>query len=100
MPTRGGVRILSVGPGDMIAWSALLGDGRMTASAVAIEDTEVVAIPAADALALSETHPEFGYYLMQRVANALANRLVATRLQLLDLFGSGVSDVDAIADQV
>jgi CRP/FNR family cyclic AMP-dependent transcriptional regulator len=89
VPTRGEVRILSLGPGDMIAWSALLGNGRMTTSAVALENTEVVAIRAADAQSLCQNHPEFGYYLMQRIADALANRLVATRLQLLDLFGDG-----------
>jgi hypothetical protein len=58
----------------------------MTTSAVAQEDTQVIAICAADLLALCESDPVFGYQLMQRVALALANRLVATRLQLLDLF--------------
>jgi CRP/FNR family cyclic AMP-dependent transcriptional regulator len=86
VPRRGEVRILSLEPGDMVAWSALLGGGRMTTSAVALEDTEVVAIRAADALALCQSDPAFGYQLMRRVARALANRLVATRLQLLDLF--------------
>ncbi|REK10266.1 MAG: Crp/Fnr family transcriptional regulator [Planctomycetota bacterium] len=86
VPGRGEVRILSLGPGDMVAWSALLGGGRMTTSAVALDDTQVVAISAADAQALCETDPTFGYHLMRQVAMALAHRLVATRLQLLDLF--------------
>ncbi len=86
VPGRGEVRIMSVGPGDMLAWSALIGEGRMTTSAVALEDTQVVAIRARDALLLCESDPEFGYHLMRQVAQALANRLVATRLQLLDLF--------------
>lgn len=98
VPTRGDVRILSLGPGDMIAWSALLGDGRMTTSAVAVDDAEVIAIRAVDALALCEADPAFGYCLMQRVADALANRLVATRLQLLDLYGVGSSAVVSTAD--
>ncbi len=86
VPGRGEVRIMSLGPGDMLAWSALLGKGRMTTSAVALEDTQVVAIRARDVLLLCESDPEFGYQLMRHVAEALANRLVATRLQLLDLF--------------
>ena len=86
VPGRGEVRIISLGPGDMVAWSALLGGGRMTTSAVALEDTQVVAIGAADALALCQSDPVFGYHLMHQVAQVLANRLVATRLQLLDLF--------------
>jgi CRP-like cAMP-binding protein len=86
VPGRGEVRIMSLAPGDMVAWSALLGAGRMTTSAVALEDTQVVAIRATDALALCESEPAFGYHLMRQVAVTLANRLVATRLQLLDLF--------------
>ena len=86
VPGRGEVRIISLGPGDMVAWSALLGGGRMTTSAVALEDTQVVAIRASDVLPLCESDPAFGYHLMRQVAQALASRLVATRLQLLDLF--------------
>ena len=86
VPGRGEVRIMSLGPGNMVAWSALLGGGRMTTSAVALEDTQVVAIRGADVLALCQSEPEFGYHLMRQVAQALASRLVATRLQLLDLF--------------
>ncbi|MEX2114252.1 MAG: Crp/Fnr family transcriptional regulator [Pirellulales bacterium] len=80
------VRILSLGPGDMLAWSALLGGGWMTTSATAVQDTQVVAVSADAALALCEANPDFGYHLMRQVALALANRLVATRLQLLDSF--------------
>lgn len=87
VPGRGEVRIISLGPGDMVAWSALLGGGRMTTSAVALEDTQVLSIRGADALSLCQSNPEFGYLLMRQVAQTLANRLVATRLQLLDLFG-------------
>ena len=86
VPGRGGVRIMSLGPGDMVAWSALLGGGSMTTSAVALDDTQIVGIRAADALALCQSDPAFGYHLMRKLAQALANRLVATRLQLLDLF--------------
>jgi CRP-like cAMP-binding protein len=86
VPGRGNVRVLSLGPGDMVAWSALVGGGRMTTSAVALEDTQVIAARAADILALCESDPAFGYRIMRQMAAALANRLVATRLQLLDLF--------------
>jgi len=85
VPGRGNVRILSLGAGDMLAWSALLGEGRMTASAIVLEATELLLIPAEQLLAACDD-AEFGYQLMRRVAEALAERLVATRLQLLDLF--------------
>ncbi len=90
VPGRGEVRIMSLGPGDIVAWSALLGGGRMTTSAVTMEDTQLVVVQASDALALCDVEPAFGYHLMRQVAHALANRLVATRLQLLDLFADTV----------
>ncbi len=86
IPSRGRVRILSVGPGEMLAWSALLGEGRMTATAVAVEDTRAVAASAKKLRELCETNHEVGYQLMSRMAKSLSQRLVATRLQLLDLF--------------
>jgi CRP-like cAMP-binding protein len=86
VPGRGNVRILSLGPGDVVAWSALLGGGRMTTSAQALEDTQVVAIAADVILSVCESNHTFGYQLMRRVASSLGERLLATRLQLLDLF--------------
>ena len=86
VPTRGRVRILSVGPGEMLAWSALLGDSVMTVSAVALEDTKAVAICGNTLANICATNHEAGYQMMRRMATALAQRLVATRLQLLDLF--------------
>jgi len=86
VPGRGAVCILTVGPGEMVGWSALLDRGKMTASAVAVDDSEVVVAPADNLRELSETNRDFGFHLMRQMAAALSKRLVATRLQLLDLF--------------
>jgi CRP-like cAMP-binding protein len=88
VPARGRVRILSLGPGEMLAWSAILGDGHMTATATALDDTEMVCIAGQDLVRICGANPELGYQLMTRVAGALAKRLVATRLQFLDLFAA------------
>lgn len=93
VPGRGRVRILSLGPGEMLAWSALLGDGRMTVAAVAVDDTQVVAVAAHKLNEVCRTDHDVGYELMSHMARALAQRLTATRLQLLDLFaerGAGI----------
>ncbi len=79
-------RILTTGTGDLLAWSGLLGDGRMTATAVAIEPTELIEFPAATLRSLCESNHDVGYVVMLRVAKALSHRLLATRLQLLDLY--------------
>lgn len=87
VPGRGLVRILSLGPGDMLAWSALLGNGRMTATATALEDTRLIASGAQCLRTVCDADRSVGYELMRQMAVALSRRLLATRLQLLDLFG-------------
>ncbi len=88
VPGRGPTRILTLGPGELVAWSAILGDGRMTTSALAIEPAHLVAIPAERLLELCRSEPALGYQFMRAMAQAVSRRLVATRLQLLDLFSN------------
>jgi CRP/FNR family cyclic AMP-dependent transcriptional regulator len=95
VPGRGDVRIMTLGPGDIVAWSALLGQGHMTTSAVALDDVEVLAVPADELRAHCEADPAMGYQLMRQMAHALAERLLATRLQLLDLFSESAPSTDA-----
>lgn len=83
---RGPVRILTLGPGDLLAWSGLIGDEPLTASATAVEPTRLIALPARRLLEWAEQDHEFGYQWMKALAGSLAKRLTATRLQLLDLF--------------
>lgn len=86
VPGRGSCRILTLGPGDVLGWSALLGDGTMTATAIAVDAARLLVAPADQLRKLCEGDHELGYHVMRRMAHALARRLVATRLQLLDLF--------------
>lgn len=83
---RGRVPILTAGPGDILAWSALLGRPVMTATAVALTAVKTVSVAGNELRSLCETEHELGYHVMRQLAAALSKRLVATRLQLLDLF--------------
>ncbi len=86
IPGRGAIRILTVGSGDLVAWSAVLGDGKMTCSAQVQEDSELLALSGPQLKELMEQDHELGFEFMRVVAVSLSKRLVATRLQLLDLF--------------
>lgn len=79
-------RFQTVGPGELLGWSPLLGPGPMTASARALTDAAVLAFDATAILALCEQDPQFGFRFMRRTAAAIAARLSATRLQLLDVY--------------
>ncbi len=94
VPGRGDLRILSLGTGDILAWSALLAHGRMTCSALAVSEVQLLTFRGPELRRLCETSHEVGYHLMQRVAAALSQRLLATRLQLLDLFATQPPPVD------
>lgn len=86
VPGRGDVAFLTIGPGDLVGWSGLIGNDQMTATATAMEDTSLIAISGETLRDLAACDNGFGYVFMKRVAQVLAQRLVSTRLQLLDLF--------------
>jgi CRP/FNR family cyclic AMP-dependent transcriptional regulator len=88
LPTQGCTRLLTLGPGEVVAWSALVGDGRMTATAVTADVAELIELSGEEVLKQCEADPQLGYRVMRRLAAALAKRLLATRLQMLDLFSA------------
>ncbi len=94
IPGRGRVPILSTGPGDVLAWSALVQQKIMTSTAVAQEPVRTIAFDGDALRQLCERNHEIGYYMMRQLAAALSHRLVATRLQLLDLFADQDPSVD------
>ena len=87
-PGVGCKRILTVGPGELLGWSPVLEQSRLTATARAISPTQTVQLNGQQVLEICEQNPRFGYEFMKRAAPALAKRLNATRLQLLDVYGA------------
>jgi CRP/FNR family cyclic AMP-dependent transcriptional regulator len=92
-PDRRPRRIHTVSTGELLGWSPVLGSGAMTATARAITDVQLVSLDAAAVLKVCDADPRFGYTFMRRIATAIAARLNATRLQLLDVFGSEIPTI-------
>jgi CRP-like cAMP-binding protein len=86
VPERGMVTILTIEPGDVVGWSALLSPHRATCDAVAIEDTVLLSLRGDDLRAMLHADHAFAANVYPRVLQAVARRLAATRVQLLDLF--------------
>ena len=83
--------IVTVEPGDLIGWSAVVPPYRATVDAIATEPTRLVAI---DAAALREhlaTDCEMAAELLPLVLESVSHRLTASWQQLLDAFGAGAS---------
>jgi CRP-like cAMP-binding protein len=89
-------RILTVAPGELLGWSPVLAQERMTATARALSATKVIAVDALQIRAICEQDPQFGYEFMKLAATAIAQRLNATRLQLLDVYGGQMGGAPAI----
>lgn len=86
VPGRGSIRILTAGPGELLGWSPLLSAGVMTATAIALEPTTALAFSGTRLRELCESQAEIGRLVMEKTAISVSERLIATRLQLLDLF--------------
>jgi CRP-like cAMP-binding protein len=79
-------RLQTVGPGELVGWSPLIGQGPMTATARAVGPVHAVALSAPQLLAHFEREPRLGMAFLRRAAETLTRRLAATRLQLLDIY--------------
>jgi len=88
VPGRGQVRILSLGPGEVVGWSSVVGNHGSTATGTAIEETHVIVFRDEEFMQLCQSNHDVGYPVMRELSKAISRRLVATRLQLLDLFAN------------
>jgi CRP-like cAMP-binding protein len=87
------LRIQTIGEGEELGWSSLLASVNKQFQARCLEPVTAFAFDGAQIMARCEADPAFGFRLLRSVLATVANRLRATRLQLLDVFsgrgGSG-----------
>lgn len=84
---RGPIVIETVGPGDAVGWSWLVAPYRWTFDARALQPVGALAIDGACLRAKSLEDSALGFALLSRVTQELLERLQATRVRLLDLYG-------------
>ena len=88
-------RVQTLFSGDELGWSALLmGSGKQFQARV-LERVDALAFEASDLLAACREDPAFGFALMQRLLGVVAERLQATRLQLLDMYSPAAARAGA-----
>jgi CRP-like cAMP-binding protein len=79
-------RIETVEDGEDLGWSSLLESVNKQFQARCLEPTRALAFDGPRLIALCEEDPAFGFRLMRKVVATVADRLRATRLQLLDVY--------------
>jgi CRP/FNR family transcriptional regulator, cyclic AMP receptor protein len=86
VPEEGWITILTVEPGDIFGQSALVAPYRSTSTVVALQAVDVLALDGPGLRAALKVDHDLAAELYPRVLQAMARRLNATRLQMLDLF--------------
>jgi CRP-like cAMP-binding protein len=86
-PGRDPLVIETLQAGDVVGWSWLFAPYRWQLDGRAVQACRVIAFDGACLRGKCERDHELGYQLMSRFAANLVNRLQATRLQLLDVYG-------------
>ena len=86
VPARGAMQSQTVGSGELLGWTPVLGPGFMTATARAQTPSTLLILNAAQIRAFWAYDLSFGFAFMQRIAQVLTSRLFATRLLLLDVY--------------
>jgi CRP-like cAMP-binding protein len=86
VPERGPLTILTVEPGDVVGWSAVVPPYRATSTGVALSDSEIAYFDGPALRAALDDNDALAAEFYPVVLRAVARRLEGTRLQLLDLF--------------
>lgn len=87
-PGRGSMIFQTAGPDEVIGLSWLVPPYRWTYDGRAIETTRAISINAQCLREKCEKDHDLGYEVMKRFTPVIVERLHATRLQILDLYGS------------
>jgi len=85
-PGRGVTSIQTVGPGDIVGWSWLVPPHRWRFDCRAVDTVRGLVFDAEWLREKCEQDHELGYHLLKQLVATTANRLAATRLQLLDIY--------------
>ncbi len=87
-PGHGALVVQTVEADEVLGWSWLFPPYTWTLTARVVEDAALLSMDGACLRKKCDNDPRLGYTLMQRFARVMADRLLATRLQVLDVYGS------------
>ncbi len=83
---KGTLLVETLDAGSVLGWSWLVPPHQWRFNAVATSSAYAVAVNGQKLRALCEADPAFGYEIMKRFSNVIAERLEMANLQILDLY--------------
>lgn len=87
VPNQAPIVIETIGAGHVVGLSWAAPPFRSHFDARAVDDVEAVAVDTEALRATLDEHPDLGYLVLDRLASVMLERLQATRVRLLDLYG-------------
>lgn len=87
-PNKGTIPVQTIHKNEVLGWSWLFAPYKWQFDAKALENIRAIALDAKALRKFCDENHEFGYQLMRRVSQVFGERLQATRIQLLDLYGA------------
>jgi CRP-like cAMP-binding protein len=87
-PERGPIIVSTLGEGEVLGWTWIVEPYIHRYDAQALELTRVLALDGKSLRRKCEENHDLGYELMKRFTHIMAQRLEATRLQLIDVYGT------------
>ncbi len=87
IPNRGPITIQTITDGEILGWSWLIPPYKWRFTGIAYELTRAIAVDGTCLRKKCEEDHELGYIFYKRFADIIVQRLQATRLQLLDVYG-------------
>jgi CRP/FNR family cyclic AMP-dependent transcriptional regulator len=84
----GGSIIQTIESGEVLGWSWMFPPYRWVFDGRALVTTTAIAVDGTSLRGLAERDPDLGFLIMSRVARLVVERLHATQLQLVDLYGN------------
>lgn len=87
VPQRGPITIETIGQGEVLGWSWLFPPYHWHFDARVVTLTRAIALDGKCLRTKCEEDHDLGYQLVKRFAHIIMQRLQATRLQLLDVYG-------------
>jgi len=88
VPGRGTVTIVTIEPGELLGWSAVVPPYRATSEAVAVEATRLVTYDAVALRARLAAEPTLAAAILPALLAGVSDRLKTSWQQLLDVFGA------------
>jgi CRP/FNR family transcriptional regulator, cyclic AMP receptor protein len=87
-PQQGPIIVQTIGEGEILGWSWIISPYQWRFDARSLDVTRAIALDGKCLREKCEEDQKMGYELLKRFAPIIEQRLVATKIQLLDLYGS------------